>query len=518
MTWEMFANGRWGMLGALLAAHALPALLLTALQIDGALEADDESSVIIHMMTSLMAGMTFAAAIMSAQGSPARLYAYPVSTASLVAWQMIPAMATLFAESVFSASLLNAIYKLNWPIWGPALFMACSLATVYAVLWLTSKSAWLLPAVTIVGGALGWWYVHRYRPVLSGPAHLWQDLTVTEVLTMLGVSVTAYVTGVYAINRDRCGEALRSESLRLWFDRVLDPAPALGQPFATPQAAQFWFEWRQKGAMPWLVAFMLMIVFCGWVMFSRKPESLQEGSVVLGIFLPIMGFIMGLVIGLTGPQDGKLEMGQFLATRPMTNTDYAWMILKTTGLNVVGGWLVWCFAAGGVSLVLWCLDLHSGRILPPEMQWWHVPLILLATWLTTALVSCLVLCGRPRFLVGLICTFFGLIILGIMFGKWGLSETERLRFHQGIYILSAIAFAGLTTWAFAAAWRHQLIGKLTITLAAGMWTVAAVSVVVDSFVNHRESLHWSILAVGVAALAVAPFATTPLSLAWNRHR
>ena len=78
-------------------------LLLTALNRDGALLGEDESSVVIHLITALMNAMIVGVALLSASGKPERLYAYPISTPRLVAWQMLPPMTALLIEVVASA-------------------------------------------------------------------------------------------------------------------------------------------------------------------------------------------------------------------------------------------------------------------------------------------------------------------------------------------------------------------------------------------------------------------------------
>ncbi len=517
MTWELFSNGRWGLPVAILGAHAMPGLLLTALRFEG-VESGDESMIIIHVVVTLLNAVCVAAAIMTAQGNPSRLYAFPVSTATLVAWQLLPAMVTLFAESALSTMALNAIYKLDWPVWGPALFVTCALAAVQGVLWLTEKSVWLLLAMTVVGGLLGTWLMSRYGLVLTRPPHLWREVTPVEMLTMLSVAILSYGLAVVGVGRDRCGEALRSDALKAWFERLLDPAPAFGQPFRTPLAAQFWYEWRQKGAMPWMFAFVLLIGFSIWVLFNRDPGTLAHGCLTAGYFLPIIGFVMGLVIGTTGPSDGKFEMGQFLATRPMTNSDLSRLMLKTMALNVIWAWLVWCAAALVVSLTLWAANALPVPLLPPEMHWWHIPGILIGTWLTTALMAGLILCGRQRFLAIVFFGIFSLIILGMLFGKWGLSEQQREWFHQSMLVVNALAFVLGTAWAFVDARRRLFIRSQTLTIAAGVWMATAGLVAFDLIVHHERTIPVQMLLAGLAALALAPLAVTPLAIAWNRHR
>lgn len=518
MTWELFSNSRWGLPCALLGGQALPWLLLAALRKEGAFDSAEESHIVIHIVIALINATTFGTAIMSSQGHPKRLYTFPVSSATLVAWQMLPAMAVLFVESVLSMVLLNAVFKLDWPIWGPALFMACGLAAVQGVMWLTEKSVWLIFAVSVVGSVGGLWFMSRYGIVLGRPAHLWRDVTPAEMLTMLAAVALSYRVAVAGVSRDRCGEGLHSEALRAWIERLLDPAPAFGQPFRTPLAAQFWFDWRQKGAMPWLVAFLLAASFCGWVLFNRDPPFLLDGCLTLGYFLPIMGFVMGMVIGTSGPADGKFEMSQFLATRPITNSNLARIILKTTLLNVIGAWLVWCLTVVCVLLLLWAAGALPSQWLPAEMRWWHPLAILLGSWLTTALMSCLILCGHQRFLGAVFFGGFGLIIGGILFGKWGLSDIQREWFHQTMLVLCGTAFTVGTAWAFIAARRRVLIRSQTVPIAAIAWLTATALAAFELAWRHGQSLPMIVLLAGLAALVVAPIALTPLALAWNRHR
>ena len=50
MTWEMFSRGRWSLIGAALAAMAMPTIVLGALHRVGAFESGDQSQITIHMV------------------------------------------------------------------------------------------------------------------------------------------------------------------------------------------------------------------------------------------------------------------------------------------------------------------------------------------------------------------------------------------------------------------------------------------------------------------------------------
>ena len=183
---------------------------------------------------------------MSAQRPMSRLYAYPASTATLVAWRLLPAMAAIAVESVAWTAAVNAMFHLNWPLWGPAMFAAAGLAAVEAAMWLTEKSGWIIFALTVVGIVLGVWFKSRHGMVSELPTHLWSAVTPAEVFAMLATVAISYWVAVKAVARNRRGEPPFSLGIMDWLIRLFDVASAVGAPFRGPAHAQFWVEWRHR--------------------------------------------------------------------------------------------------------------------------------------------------------------------------------------------------------------------------------------------------------------------------------
>src|SRR5262245_3085281 len=225
MTWEVFQRGRWSLLAAIPAANALPILILTALEMDGAIDVADHAMLVIHVVMVQINALIFGAALLNAQGHPSRLYTFPIPAATLAFWQLTPATLLVGLEIAFSTAVLDQLFELDWPLWGPALFIAVGLASVQSLFWLTEKSVWIIVGLAAVGGVLGTWFMSRYGLVFSRTPHLWGLITPSDVLFLLAVGVGAYAVGVVAIRKARCGEALNSQKLREWLDRLFDPAP-----------------------------------------------------------------------------------------------------------------------------------------------------------------------------------------------------------------------------------------------------------------------------------------------------
>src|SRR5690348_8103891 len=100
MTWEIFARGRWVLIAATLGAIALPAMVLMALQRDGALNPNDPSMLQMHMIMAMVAMLFCGAGVLQSQGKISRLYTYPSTTSGVVAWRLLPAMAIIAAQMV----------------------------------------------------------------------------------------------------------------------------------------------------------------------------------------------------------------------------------------------------------------------------------------------------------------------------------------------------------------------------------------------------------------------------------
>ena len=224
MAWELLQRGKLVFPAAVLGATALPGIVFGALQTDGALDLTEPSLLNIYVVFTLFGGLMIGAAVMHAQGRPARLYAFPVSTPTLVIWHLVPGMAAMIVMSLASSAALNALLDLGSPHWGPALFLAVAMAATQAVLWLTEKSLWSVFAFPAVWAVLGIWYQSRHgTAVFSRPTRFWLEVTLGEVLTMLAASGVAMYGASLAIARDRSGEALTSARLRAWFERMFDP-------------------------------------------------------------------------------------------------------------------------------------------------------------------------------------------------------------------------------------------------------------------------------------------------------
>ncbi len=519
MTWETFQRGRWGLLLGALGANALPMMLLAALRHEGGVEPADPSLIVMQVTLVQINMFAFGAAIFSAQGAPSRLYAYPIRTEAIVAWHMLLAMALIALEVVVSTTVLNLLFDQEWPLWGPALFSAAALVAILAVCWLTDKAAWLPWSIGLVGAVLGLWFKSRYGPMFSQPTHVWSAITPSEVATLLAVVGLSYWVAIIGVGRSRCGEQLGSLGIVAWLGRAFDQEMEVGPPFLSPAQAQFWFEWRKKGwAMPGSTLFCLILMLCVWLLFVRNPKDVVEMLVVSGGVLSILGLISGLIMGNTGPSDSNLEMGSFLGTRPMTSVDLSRTILKVAAGSVLIAWLIWGVAFLILSGILLATQSMPQPFFPSGVQWWYVPATLLGSWTVLALVASASLAGRMTWLWKIYFGLFGFVIVFVLFSKFALSPAAQSQLFYGVMAVGGIAFVLGTVWAYAKALRRSLIGRPAACVAASLWAVLSMVVMLEWVRHPVEQFPVYLFVIGLMAAAVAPLAAAPLALTWNRNR
>ncbi|MSR60107.1 MAG: hypothetical protein EXS05_21115 [Planctomycetaceae bacterium] len=348
MTWEFLRRGGWWFLAAMLFMISFPALVLGSLQRDGALNPQEPAIGSLHFVLSLSQQLAFSIVVFHAHGYPGRLYAWPVPTPTLVLWQLVPGMGALLLMTLATTGFINLLFGVGWPLWGPALFIAASWPAYQAVVWLTYRRPFrMMAGLALVGFGLGLWITYRYGGAFGSPRQMWQEVTPGECLALAAVVVVAYWAAVIGVARDRRGDANGSSRLSEWIDGLEASGRAATRPLGTPARAQLWSEWQQKGWIMPILEIMLMLIALGiWLWNGLPMNDLHEGLIGVGMFIPIIGVIIGLVIGSTAPGDGKTGMVPFLATRPLTDPALAGAILRTVAGSVLLTWVCWSAVRG----------------------------------------------------------------------------------------------------------------------------------------------------------------------------
>ncbi|MEZ6033638.1 MAG: hypothetical protein R3C17_11130 [Planctomycetaceae bacterium] len=543
LMWELFWHGRGWIPAFYVLGNLMPMLLFLMLTHVG-LEPQDPVFLLLHVCFMPIILICVGGGILPAQGAFSRLYSAPISTASLVAWHLFPGGIILAIEIALSVLMYNWLFHLNWPILGPALVAAAAWASVQT---LVSTSQKTLSGICLTGApclVLLKWAHARYGGWFSDPTHYWTVVTPVEAATLLGVVVVAYAVTVTAVARDRCGEPLPSLGGWKWITREWDAltttSVAKWRPFRSAAHAQFWFDWTWKGlALPLVVVLGYLIGIMGWLLNNAAGhgtdvplEEFCRGILAGGGMLTLVAGAAGILSSI--PCDGTSGkkqhetmrdlighenlhgMGHFQSTRPFTNADFAKSILLAATSSILIGWALWF--AGLVICLLIAVSIHQKLtvILPSDFGAWYLPLTLLGPWIAMTNSATIGLSGRAAKLIlaGVMSVISYCIVLFLI--KEFVSREAHDRFVESCVCIGSIAVVLSTLPSFSKAYRCGYLNRRTACAAAGF----AISIVVMAIALQPRELSMTayFMICAFAALVVLPIATTPLAIAWNRHR
>ncbi len=523
LIWELLTRNRWQLVLMTCAANALPLLLFTALQYHGAIDYADSAFIVMHVALVQINIFVFGAGLMTSMGPVSRLFTYPVRNSTLVASQLIPAMVLMAIEMLLSTLLLNFLFDLHWPLWMPALFSAVALQAIIAAMWLTEKSAWLPCCVGVVGGALGLWFKSRHGPLFDFPTDYWETMSMVDLLVLLAVAGGSQAVAEYAVARNRRGETWPALGILAWIERTLDFQETELHRFRSPYAAQQWFNWWTKGwAMPVCMLFAGTLMGGLWLIVNRDLKELFEALYIGGgVATGVIGMIGGLVLGNSGTGDSSFAMGQFLATRPMTNSQFARGLLGTAARSTLIAWLLWAVAVALLSAVLLPTDIVPLSNLGPFVQkssWWYVPSMIIVPWIVCTNIGMVGSTGRSQPFVGIVIVGFTVALFTTFVADYTLTQQQKIAFWRGVFLVLSIMTALGTGGLFLRAQRQALIDTPMVWASLATWCVLVAGLLAVQLVDPQLPPTVCISLGCVLSLAVAPIAGTPLAIAWNRTR
>jgi hypothetical protein len=296
--------------------------------------------------------------------------------------------------------------------------------------------------------------------------------------------------------------------------------------FGSPESAQFWYEWKQKGLM---LPIVVGIAMAGLAVIAISAGRMHEAMTVwpLGFAsgLPLLSIVTGVLIGRCSPSRERFDIGSFLATRPINDHAISAAIIKTALLDSFCGWALWLFfLVPGVFLGSQARDYMYGT---PES--WIGPVVscLATTMVIVVWSACLIMTGRPK-IVPLVLT--GLVTLGLalmLVPQYMIPLRHRNDFGALMAVPFGLGSLYLAARFFFVARIRGLIGVGTIFWALLIWVGLRVAIywgsstpsVPDPTVSTALDVAMRhVLLPGLLALVVAPLAAGPLAVAWNRHR
>jgi hypothetical protein len=471
-------------------------------------------------------------------GFPRRLFTLPVSSLRLVTLPVMTGIASVELLYLLWLVPLSRGGSLSAPF--VSVLLGAFMVFFQAVFWMLERVGplRLLVAGVVVVAVYGIGLLPSWPP---SPPPPWRSEVAVGAF-VVALAAAGFLLAWRHIIRLRCGGGGRSAyQLEPLIASAAEVLPRHRTPFASPAAAQFWFEWRCSGlVLPLLVGGVVALVIAPFSWFTRGDANGSLWLLLGTLTTPIMLAIpVGMAFARPMFWSEDLSVPAFVAVRPLSDEQIVASKLKVAAASVAISWLlVACFA--GLWLSLWA---NVDAVSQLAIQWWafheHSPssvygtvaLILIAgvvlTWrfLVSRLWSGLS-GSRPLFMASVMSAVL-VVIAGMVFAAdrlpgWVLDDPARM---AGVVWLMSIAVVGKCSLA-AYSWRrvsahhlrHYLLVWSTattclLTLTMLLWGVVRIYVALDIYRFQGFMILVAVLAVPLGRVGLAPSC-----LGHNRHR
>ncbi|MGO8697518.1 MAG: hypothetical protein ACLQVY_07355 [Limisphaerales bacterium] len=437
-------------------------------------------------------------------GFPYRMFALPVPTWQLVALPMF--LGVVAVELVYAAWI-----KLVWlheqvplPGWF-AVVLGAYMVFYQAALWGLAGFRIVRLLVLSLGGmsSVAVMCLPSFGKINHSP---WLSERRLIVL-IVGMAVVVFVVAWGTVARQRCGGGFRQNWGKILLQSIGDAMPRRSKDFASPAAAQFWYEWRRSGwVLPVCVAFVLMCIFAPISWFNRTdPRSTNDMlGRVLGTPI-VLAFIIGKAFIKPEFWSASLSFPAFFGVRPLATSEFTICKMKAAALSAI----ITCLLVTGF-IVLWLqfwadtTQLHVpmvfSRVLHPHS--WQVSVVLYFIAFVVLIWRCMVgglwvgLSGNRFHYLGSLC--LQVILPALLLAACGIwSDTIDLQIQHHPEVVKFVAVSGI-------GWTLAILVILKLWLAVFSWSK------ITSCRSWQYLLIWSSITLCFVALGIlsAPWADT----------
>jgi pimeloyl-ACP methyl ester carboxylesterase len=468
-------------------------------------------------------------------GFPYRLFSLPVRTWRLVALPMLMGLVAVELLYIAWIKLVWTNQNIMMPEWF-AVVLGAYMIFYQTTLWSLAGLRITRVAVLTLGGVSSiavaclpffarigsspWFGENRLLKLVAGAAGL------------------AAVFAWAVVSRQRCSGRRRNNRILVVVNKIVDAMPRRTTDFASPAAAQFWFEWRRAGfLLPVGTALFLGVVGrVSWMFRADADFTLRALELTLALPLAL-SLAMGR--GFMKPEFWSVSVAlpSFLAVRPMTAGDFVISKMKVAALSVVISWLL---VIGFIAMWLpgWANTRQLEMLLYTfHQQYPHSWVLIIALslcalpvlgWRFMVSGFWAGLCGRRFYLMLSTIVLAGMPLLALLAcAIWSDAIDAEIKFHPDKaklivphvigWVLAVAVVAKL--WLAVFSWRNISSRRACQYLL--LWVGATVCFVVLAIVARPpfDTYRWEHLFV-LAALLLFPLGRlglAPAALANNRH-
>jgi hypothetical protein len=267
-------------------------------------------------------------------GFPYRLFVLPIRTWQLVALPMLLGLAS--AEALYFAWVKLVWTHAQIPMQGWfAVVLGAYVVFYQTTLWSLAGFRITRLVALSLGGMSSSLIASLPFFAKSIPSRWLSERLLIPV--MVGLTFIAFLIAWAVIARQRCGGGLRRNRLKMFCDLVVNAMPRRSKDFASPAAAQFWFEWRRTGwLLPVCTALVIIAIITPMSLFSRDDPRYTNDLLtwLLGAAI-VLAFVIGKGFIKCEFWSTNLSLPQFIAIRPLSADEFVIAKMKVAALSVV---------------------------------------------------------------------------------------------------------------------------------------------------------------------------------------
>jgi len=264
----------------------------------------------------------------------------PVKTSTLAFWPIAAAAVWASASWIIFAGLFLIPRGIGAPLWWPAAMVAALALNLQAILWVPVRRGGVRLVVAIAMPMA----IVLFGQIAS--AFDWSPVHVLE--SYLIVALASAVAASYGLTRARTSPSSGIRTSTHAFDGAdLAKVKQTRKAFQTPQAAQFWLEWRRQGRVLPLLTLFGMVGMSIPLFFSGDNDFLQGSettkvSIWMTTALPMLPWVPLLFATAIGMGARRSDMRGsegvyhlYHATRPLQAIDMYRAKMKAIAAGVL---------------------------------------------------------------------------------------------------------------------------------------------------------------------------------------
>ena len=278
-------------------------------------------------------------------GFPYRLFVLPVPTFLLVAFPMVLGVLSVDLVYWFWAKLVYKQGDLSTTAWFP-MVLGGFMAVYQTILWsLAGFRITRIVALGLMGPIFVFLGVLPFSTKESTGAFWTSEKSLTVLVA--GIALAAFLIAWVSVARQRSGGGRRRSWVSMLLDAVTDALPRRRKNFASPAAAQFWFEWRRSGlVLPMCVgAILMLMVPLSWL-YRDDPKATVWMLVIISAMPLVLSAAVGMAFSRPDFWSSDNSLKAFLAVRPLASGDIVVTKMKVAALSVA---IIWSQVLGFLS-------------------------------------------------------------------------------------------------------------------------------------------------------------------------